>query len=214
MVNTPHNPTGAHLDRATWDAVCGLCEDAGARLFSDEVYRWGEHDPADRLPSATDSSQAFVALGVMSKTFAMPGLRIGWVACRDRALLDRLAAFKDYTTICCSAPSELLAIAALEGIEAVLARTRDIVDPNLQRLDAFFAEHDDAFEWVRPRGAPIAFPRVIAPGGVARFAEFLLAEQGTLVLPGSLYGHEGEHFRLGFGRTNLPEALERMEHVL
>jgi aspartate/methionine/tyrosine aminotransferase len=214
VVNTPHNPTGAHLDRATWDAVCGLCEEAGARLFSDEVYRWGEHDPADRLPSASESRREFLALGVMSKTFALPGLRIGWVACRDRALLDRLAAFKDYTTICCSAPSELLAIAALEAIDAVLARTRDIVDPNLQRLDAFFAEHDDAFEWVRPRGAPIAFPRVIAPGGVARFAEFLLAEQGTLVLPGSLYGHEGEHFRLGFGRTNLPEALERMERLL
>jgi aspartate/methionine/tyrosine aminotransferase len=214
VINTPHNPTGAHLDRATFDAVVGLCEDAGARLFSDEVYRWGEHDPADRLPSASSVSESFLALGVMSKTFALPGLRIGWVVCRDHALLERLAAFKDYTTICCSAPSELLAIAALEGIDAVLARTRSIVEPNLQHLDAFFARHADALEWVRPRGAPIAFPRVIAPGGVARFAEFLLAEQGTLILPGTIYGHEGEHFRLGFGRTDLPEALERMERVL
>lgn len=216
VINTPHNPTGAHLDPATFDAVCGLCADAGARLFSDEVYRWGEHDPADRLPAACEKnvSETFLSLGVMSKTFALPGLRIGWVATRDRALLDRLAAFKDYTTICCSAPSELLAIAALEGIDAVLARTRSIVDPNLKLLDAFFARHTDALEWVRPRGAPIAFPRVLAPGGVTRLHEFLLAEQSTLILPGSVYGHEGEHFRLGFGRRDLPEALERLERVL
>jgi aspartate/methionine/tyrosine aminotransferase len=214
VINTPHNPTGAHLDRATFDAVLGLCEDAGARLFCDEVYRWGEHDPHDRLPAAVETSETALSLGVMSKTFALPGLRIGWVATRDRALLDRLAAFKDYTTICCSAPSELLAIAALEGLDAVLTRTRSIVEPNLQHLDAFFARHADALEWVRPRGAPIGFPRVLAPGGVARFAEFLLAEQGTLILPGRLYGHDGEHFRIGFGRRDLPEALERMERIL
>jgi aspartate/methionine/tyrosine aminotransferase len=214
VINTPHNPTGAHLDRATYDAVVGLCEDAGARLFGDEVYRWGEHDPADRLPAAVEVSATALSLGVMSKTFALPGLRIGWAASRDRALLDRLATFKDYTTICSSAPSELLAIAALEGLDALLTRTRSIVEPNLQHLDAFFARHADALEWVRPRGAPIGFPRVLAPGGVAHFAEHLLAEQGTLILPGRIYGHEGEHFRLGFGRRDLPEALERMERVL
>jgi aspartate/methionine/tyrosine aminotransferase len=149
----------------------------------------------------------------MSKTFALPGLRIGWLACRDHALLARLAAFKDYTTICCSAPSELLAVAALESVDAVLERTRSIVAPNLERLDAFFAEHAGVLEWVRPRGAPIGFPRVL-DRPVEDLARRLLDEQGTLVLPGGLYGHPGEHFRLGFGRFDLPEALERIARVL
>jgi aspartate/methionine/tyrosine aminotransferase len=213
VVNSPHNPTGAHMDPGTFAAVRALCEEAGARLFSDEVYRWGEHDGAERLPAATEASASAVSLGVMSKTFALPGLRIGWVACRDRALLDRLAAFKDYTSICCSAPSELLAIAALEGIEQVLERTRSIVEPNLRRLDAFFARHGDVLEWVRPRGAPIGFPRVL-DGSVDAFAERLLSEHGTLILPGRIYGHPGEHFRLGFGRRDLDEAIVRMERAL
>jgi aspartate/methionine/tyrosine aminotransferase len=213
VVNSPHNPTGAQLGREAFDAVVGLCADAGARLFSDEVYRWGEHEGTERLPAAAEASHTALTLGVMSKTFALPGLRIGWAACRDRALLDRLAAFKDYTTICSSAPSELLAIAALEAVDAVLERTRSIVEPNLALLDAFFARHAGALEWVRPAGAPIGFPRVV-DGSAQALHERLLAEQGTLILPGRVYGHPGEHFRLGFGRRDLPEALRRIERVL
>jgi aspartate/methionine/tyrosine aminotransferase len=214
VINTPHNPTGAQLGRATFDAVVLLCEEAGVRLFCDEVYRWGEHDPAERLPAAAEASPTAVSLGVMSKTFAMPGLRIGWAACRDRELLERLAAFKDYTTICASAPSEILAVAALESLDAVLERTRSIVDPNLALLDDFFARHAGVLEWVRPGGAPIAFPRLTDGRRVDEFAERLLAEQNTLVLSGRLYGHPGEHFRLGFGRRDLPEALDRIGRLL
>ena len=213
VVNLPHNPTGAHLDPVEWEELVGLVADAGARLFSDEVYRWGEHAPAQRLEAACELDPRAASLGVMSKTFALPGLRIGWVASRDRALVDRLGAFKDYTTICCSAPSELLAIAALEGLDRVLERTRSIVEPNLARLDDFFARHAGTLEWVRPLGAPIGFPRVI-DRPVDELARELLDTQGVLILPGAIYGHPGEHFRLGFGRRDLPEALERMERVL
>jgi aspartate/methionine/tyrosine aminotransferase len=214
VVNSPHNPTGAQLGPAAFDALLELCEEAGARLFSDEVYRWGEHAGVERLPAAAERSATAASLGVMSKTFALPGLRIGWIATRDRELLDRLAAFKDYTTICSSAPSELLAIAALESIEAVLERTRSIVEPNLELLDAFFERHAGVLEWVRPRGAPIAFPRVADGRSADELHRRLLEEQSTLILPGSVYGHPGEHFRLGFGRRDLPEALERIERVL
>ena len=206
VVNFPHNPTGAHLDRAQWDALLDL----GVPVFSDEVYRWCEHPPAERLPAGAECGH--ISLGVMSKTFALPGLRIGWIASRNRALLARLAAFKDYTTICSSAPSEILSVIALESIDAILARTRSIIDPNLALLDDFFARQDRV-EWVRPRGAPIGFPR-LADCDVAEFAASLLQDEGVLVLPGSVYGHPGSHFRLGFGRTNLPEALERIDRHL
>src|SRR3954451_21210572 len=194
VVNFPHNPTGASLDPVAFEELAGLVQDAGARLFSDEVYRWGEHDGLDPLPAAAELSGSALSLGVMSKPSARPVLRIGWLACRDHALLERLAACKDYTTICCSAPSELLAIAALESVDAVLERTRSIVEPNLARLDAFFAEHAGALEWVRPRGAPIAFPRVV-DGPVEDLARRALEQEDTLILPGSVYGHPGEHFR-------------------
>src|SRR3954452_12549082 len=155
VVNFPHNPTGAMIDPVEFEELAGLVQDAGAQLFSDEVYRWSEHDGAAPLPAAAELSGSGLSLGVMSKTFALPGLRIGWIACRDRALLGRLGAFKDYTTICSSAPSELLAIAALESIDAVLERTRGILAPNLALVDDFIARHASTLDWVRPRGGPI-----------------------------------------------------------
>jgi len=210
VVNFPHNPTGAHINRATLDALVAIADDAGAHLFSDEVYRWLEHPPSALLPGAAELAPRAVSLGVMSKTFALPGLRIGWLASRDRDLLDRIAAIKDYTTICSSAPSEILALMALRRRDEVVARSRAIVDPNLAALDDFFAR-TDAFEWVRPRGAPIAFPRLVADVPIDDFARELVEEEGVLLLPGSVYDQPGNHFRVGFGRRNMPAALARLE---
>jgi aspartate/methionine/tyrosine aminotransferase len=211
VVNFPHNPTGAHIDRATLDGLVAIADEAGAYLFSDEVYRWLEHAPAAALPGAAELSPRALSLGVMSKTFALPGLRIGWLACRDRELLARIAAIKDYTTICSSAPSEVLALMALRRRDEVVARSRAIVDANLPLLDDFFARWEGSFEWVRPRGAAIGFPRLVAGVAIDDFARALVDEEGVLLLPGSVYGHAGNHFRIGFGRRNMPEALARLE---
>jgi aspartate/methionine/tyrosine aminotransferase len=210
VINFPHNPTGAHVDRASLETLVAIAEDAGAHLLSDEVYRWLEHPSADLLPGAAELSDRAVSLGVMSKTFALPGLRIGWLACRDRELLTRIAAIKDYTTICNSAPSEILALVALRRRDEIVARSRAIVDANLALLDDFFAR-SEAFEWVRPRGAAIGFPRLVADVAIDELARELVAEEGVLILPGSVYEHAGNHFRIGFGRRNMPEALARLE---
>lgn len=214
VVNFPHNPTGAHPDRATWDALVAVCEEAEVELFSDEVYRWGEHPGAQRLPAAAEGSERALTLGVMSKTFAAPGLRIGWLACRDRAKLARIAAVRDYTTVCSSAPSELLAIAVLEAAPATVQRTRSIVGPNLELLDDWFERWAGVVEWVRPRGASIGYPRLCGGRDAESFARELLDEQGVLVMPGAVYGDVGPHFRLGFGRRDLPQALERIDRFL
>lgn len=211
VVNFPHNPTGAHVDRATLDALVEIADEAGAHLFSDEVYRWLEHPPAALLPGAAELSPGALSLGVMSKTFALPGLRIGWLACRDRDLLDAVAKVRDYTTICSSAPSEVLALIALRRREDVVARSRAIVDANLALLDDFFARWQGRFEWVRPRGAAIGFPRLAADAAIDDFARELVDEEGVLILPGSIYEAPGNHFRIGFGRRDMPEALARLE---
>ena len=212
VVNLPHNPTGMLAGRATFEAVVSIAAEAGAHLLVDEVYRGLEIDPTDRLPTGADAGSLGISLGVMSKTYALPGLRIGWLASHDRELLDRVAAFKDYTTICSSAPSEILAIIALRARDRVLARSRAIVAANLDLLDAFFDEWVDRFTWVRPRGGSIGYPRLTVPGvRIDDWAAELVEAEGVLLLPGSQFGHGGNHFRLGFGRTDLPEALARVE---
>jgi aspartate/methionine/tyrosine aminotransferase len=212
VVNLPHNPTGMLPDRATWDALVAIAAESGAHLLVDEVYRGLEFDETDRLPAGADALRLGISLGVMSKAFAMAGLRIGWLATHDRELLARVAAYKDYTTICSSAPAEILAIIALRARDRVLARSRGIVAANLDRLDAFFDEWADRFEWVRPRGGSIGFPRLTVPGvRIDDWAGELVQAEGVLLLPGSVFGHGGNHFRIGFGRTDMPDALARLE---
>jgi aspartate/methionine/tyrosine aminotransferase len=211
-VNAPHNPTGMLPDRATYDGLVAIAAEAGASLVVDEVYRFLEFDEADRLPAGADALERGVSIGVMSKSFALAGLRIGWLASRDRALLARCAALKDYTTICSSAPAEILALIALRAREQVLDRSRSIVAANLEHLDRFFDDWPDRFTWVRPRAGSVGFPRLTVPGiTIDDWSAALVEAEGVLLLPGSQFGFGGNHFRLGFGRTDLPVALERLE---
>lgn len=212
VVNAPHNPTGMQPDRETFDGLVALADEAGAQLVVDEVYRFLEFESGDRLPAAADASERGVSIGVMSKSFAMAGLRIGWLASHDRSLLDACARFKDYTTICSAAPSEVLALIGLRARDAVLARSLDIVTGNLAALDGFFERWSDRFSWVRPRAGSVGFPRLTAPGvAIDGWAAGLVEREGVLLLPGSLFGVPGDHFRIGFGRIDLPVALERLE---
>jgi aspartate/methionine/tyrosine aminotransferase len=181
----------------------------------DEVYRFLEHDPSGlRLPAGADVGPHGVSVGVMSKSFALAGLRIGWLATHDTGLLDRAARFKDYTTICASAPAEILSLVALRARDRVLGRSRGIVDGNLALLDAFFVRRAGQIAWERPRGGPVGFPELRAGVPVDRFTQDLLEAEGILIAPGSIFGHPGNHFRLGFGRTDLPVALAGLERFM
>ena len=230
VVNLPHNPTGMLPDPATYRALVEIAADAGAHLLVDEVYRGLEFDEGDRLPAGADALPRGLSLGVMSKAYAMAGLRIGWLATHDRDarsrrtiatcspathdrdLLARLAAYKDYTTICSSAPSKILSIIALRAGDRVLARSRGIVASNMDLLDAFFEDWADRFTWVRPRAGSIGFPRLTVPGiRIGDWAAELVRAEGVLLVPASQFGHPGNHSRVGFGRTDLPEALTRLE---
>ncbi|HJS93254.1 MAG TPA: aminotransferase class I/II-fold pyridoxal phosphate-dependent enzyme [Solirubrobacteraceae bacterium] len=211
-VNQPHNPTGTLMDRATFERVAELAHAHGIVLFSDEVYRELEHDPEDRLPAACDLDERAVSLGSISKSYGLPGLRLGWLVTRDAALRKAIMRLKDYTTICSSAPSEVLTALALRNRHALLERNLGIVHRNLPLLEDFFARHAVTFEWVRPDAGPIGFPRVRGVPDVERFCE-RLAGHGVLLLPGAVYD-EPEHVRVGFGRANLPEALAALKSAL
>src|SRR5262249_11561954 len=208
-LNQPHNPTGTLMPRPVFDHVIGLARAHGLVVFSDEVYRELEHDPASLLPAACDEYERAVSLGSISKSYGLPGLRIGWIATRDGALRDAVSVLKDYTTICASAPSELLTALALRNRRVLLHRTLAIVRRTLPLLDGFFERHAETFDWVRPTASPIGFPRVRGISDVAGYCA-RLAETGVLLLPGSVYD-QPEHVRIGFGRANMPDALRLLE---
>jgi aspartate/methionine/tyrosine aminotransferase len=211
-VNQPHNPTGTLMDRATFERVVELARAHRIVLFSDEVYRELEHDPERRLPAACDLDEHAVSLGSISKSYGLPGLRLGWLVTRDPALREAIMRLKDYTTICSSAPSEVLTAVALRHRDVLLERNLAIVAGNLPLLEEFFERRPDTFEWIRPVASPIGFPRVRGVQDVEGFCR-RLAGHGVLLLPGAVYD-QPSHVRVGFGRANLPEALAVLESAL
>ena len=213
IINTPHNPTGYLMPSDEFQAVNRIAGENGIILFSDEVYRESEYREEDRLPAACDLGEDAVSLGVLSKTYGLPGLRIGWITTRNAEVYDRMAALKDYTTICNSAPSEFLAELALRHRKTLTERNLGIIADNLKVLDPFFAHHADQFVWQRPQAGSIGFPRLLGVD-VDAFCKDLVKSAGVLLLPGALYDDNGNHFRIGFGRKNLPEAIARLEQFL
>ena len=212
-INFPNNPTGRIIDRAQFDAIVDLCRRNGIWLFSDEVYRLIERDAAKRLPQAADAYERGISLNVMSKAYGLPGLRIGWLACRDSEMLRRFERYKHYLSICNSAPSEFLARIALKASASILARNRAIVDSNLAVLGEFFGEYAHLFDWKLPDGGCVGFIRYKGADGVESFTDRLVQETGVLLLPASVYRSDlnavpAEYFRVGYGHKYVPAALE------
>lgn len=215
VINCPHNPTGYILPEEKCFEISDLSKKHGFTIFSDEVYKLLEYDEKDRMPSFCDINDKAVSLGVMSKSFGLAGLRIGWIATKDKALCDKMAAFKDYTTICSSAPGEFLATLGLRHKDQLIRRNKKIISDNLNVLDRFFERHQSVFNWHQPKAGPIAFPSLADNGDAEAFCDKLVRETGVLLMPGAMYDSSYQkNFRIGFGRKNLPEVVDRLELFL
>jgi aspartate/methionine/tyrosine aminotransferase len=218
-VNFPHNPTGKILERERFVALVDLCRTHGIWLFSDEVYRLIEHDLSKRLPQVVDVYERGVSLNVMSKAYGLPGLRIGWIACRDRALLERMVRYKHYLSICNSGPSERLALVALQHRESVLKRTRTIAREGYAQVAAFLAEYPELFDRYVPDGGVVMFPRYKGPAGVDAFCQRMVEQAGVALIPASVYASAltatpTDRFRIGYGRRTTGEGLDAMRGLL
>ncbi len=211
-INFPNNPTGKIISRPVFDAIVEICRSRGIWLFSDEVYRLIERDPNIRLPQAVDAYERGISLNVMSKAYGLPGLRIGWLACKDRPTLVRFERYKHFLSICNSAPSEVLARIALKSRAAILEKNRRIVRDNIAVLNRFFADYRDLFDWREPDGGCVGFIRYKGAEGVEEFTRRAVEEAGVLFLPSSLYRSElgpvpENCLRVGFGRSHVPAGI-------
>jgi len=214
VVNFPHNPTGRVITEEELKELIELCRTHDLWLFSDEVYRLLGAPKGGFAPPAAALYSKALSLGVMSKAFGMAGLRIGWIACPDKKMLKKMEYVKHYTSICNSAPSEILGLIALTNQSAILARNNKIVAENLSLLDQFIDEHNDLFDWVRPQGGCVGFVKYKAQESIEDFCERLMQKKGVLLMPASIYDYKSNHFRIGFGRKNMPQALDRLKEFL
>jgi aspartate/methionine/tyrosine aminotransferase len=214
VANFPHNPTGFLPSRVELDRIVDLARRHGAYLLCDEMYRLLEHDPAARLPPVCDLYERGVSLSGLSKTFALPGLRLGWLATQDPDLPPKWLRFKDYTTICNSAPSEILGLIGLRAAEPIVARNLQIVLGNARLARQFFERYPEQLEWHEPDAGSIAFPRWLGQTPLDLLCQRAVDEGGIMIVPGSIFDAPEDHFRVGLGRRNFPEVLARLEDFL
>lgn len=218
-INAPNNPTGATIRPDRLEALITLCRKYDIYLFSDEVYHLLELDENKRMPQIADVYEKGISLNVMSKAYGLPGLRIGWIATQDKGLLIELERYKHYLSICNSAPSERLAVIALNNRDQILDKNQNRVRNNLKELELFFKDYPNLFEWSAPDGGCIAYPRYIGRRGVEYFCKSIVEEYGVLLLPASIYHSElmqapADRFRIGFGRKNIRNGLDQFRLFL
>jgi hypothetical protein len=207
VLNAPHNPTGFLPTRDEVASIVDVAREAGAWLFADEMYRYLERDPSGRLPAAVDVYERAVSLSGMSKAFSMPGVRVGWLATRDGTLMSRLAELKDYTTICGSAPSEVLALIGLRNRDEIAARNLAITGATSRRSRS----------WRRGAPASCAGPRrsrgasaccaSTSPRARPRCVSAPPPRPASCCCHRPSFEYGDSHVRLGFGRVAFAEGL-------
>jgi aspartate/methionine/tyrosine aminotransferase len=212
VTNAPHNPTGLQPTAAEWQRIGDLVAERGVRWFSDEMYRGLESAPELALPPAACCLPAAISLWGMSKSFGLPGLRIGWLVSQDTTLLKRIESLKDYTSICSSAPGEVLARVALGASDTIVKRNLETIRGNTELMEAFVQRRAEKFTWHRPLAGPVGLVHLLGESAEAH-AERVRVDGGALLVPATMFDLDDEHLRVGLGRTDFARALECWEAV-
>lgn len=214
VVNFPHNPSGFVPEAADFARVVRTARECGAVLFSDEMYRGLEFAAADRLPAAVDAAENAVTLCGLSKSYGLPGLRIGWLATRNPEWRERFAVWRDYTTVCSGAVDEILGLIALRAGGRLLERNRVILAENRAALLEFQQDMAGRLDFPPLKSGPITFPQLPEGRSAREFCDAVREREGVLLLPSTVYDYGDRRFRLGFGRRGFPQGLDRLRRFL
>lgn len=208
VMNIPNNPTGYIPIRPEMERILNLADSNGTWVFSEEMYRGMEHDPAGALPSLADLYPRACVVGGVNR-FGLPGTRMGWLVTKNHKLLEECASYRDYTTLCSAAPSQILATIAMRNADYILQRNHKIVLDNLKIAEKFFTRtHKKLFTWHQPDGGSIAFPQLNKKYNVTEMCERAIEDKGLLIIGERAYGLTTNNFRVGLGRRDFPTVLD------
>ena len=219
LINFPNSPTGAQIDPDTLAALVALCRRHGLWLVNDEVYRLTAVDPSAGPPPIAEIYERGISINSLSKGHGLAGLRVGWIACQDRALLAKVLLAKSGLSSCLAAPNEVLAHIALRAEARIVARNRSIAEANLGLLQACLNRHSQVFEPARPNNLAFFAPRVLLAPDAGDFATHLVAAAGVLVLPWTLWRSPlaevpADRLRIGLGGADMGHALAALDDYL
>jgi aspartate/methionine/tyrosine aminotransferase len=208
-ITVPHNPTGQVIDLSTLHAIIHGVERAGCRLLVDETYR--EMTFGELLPVAATLSDRVISVSSLSKTYGIPGIRMGWSVCKDAALMYKFLSAKEQIGICNSVVDEEIGYQAFSQRDAWLPVIRGRIAEAFAIVKEWMAG-EELLEWVEPKGGVVCFPRIKPdlPLDEDAFYRLLLDKHGTYVGPGHWFEQSRRHMRVGYGWP----TLEELKHGL
>ncbi|KAJ4218161.1 hypothetical protein NW759_008754 [Fusarium solani] len=211
-VTCPHNPTGSTLSREALDRLVAITKEKGVLLLVDETYR--DITFGEKLPVAASLGDHVLSVSSLSKSFGIPGVRIGWLISTNKNLQETFLAAKEQISISGSVINEWIATQVLSRRQQVLADTTDEMRVRLQMVESWI-ESEDLLEWVKPTGGVVCFPRIKKEpeGGFAAFYDRLLTKYATYVGPGHWFELPDNFFRLGYGWPKREELQGGMKAI-
>ena len=213
MINFPNNPTGIMPDEAWFERLVEIVSRTGTLLVSDEIYAGLPAREPGFVPLCCRYDKA-LSLHSVSKTLGVPGLRIGWIACRDDEVRAKIKDLRFHFNSFIPAPSEYLGTLALNHEAEILARNSAILAQNVATAGDFFARHDNLFGWTPPQAGVNAWPEWRGPGTSADLSDGMLRDAGLLIAHSALFEAGDRHMRLGLGCRGLEAALDRFDGFL
>ncbi len=214
IINFPHNPTGSYLSLQQLNEIVSIADKNDIYIFSDEMYHKLIIDSAQELPPISDLYRKGISLWGTSKTFGLAGLRTGWLVSQDSMFLRKVVAFKDYLSICNSAPSEVLTQIALNNIEKFLLPNINKIRENINHFKVFANNHQIISSFVPPKAGSTSFVPLNIEGSALDFSDELVMKTGIMTVPSEMFEHDGKYIRVGFGRKNMPEILDVFSQYL
>jgi len=214
ILNFPHNPTGSYLTKEQLDKIVRIAKKHDIYIFSDEMYHKLIIDDIEELPPISDIYEKGISLWGTSKTFGLAGLRTGWLVSQDTNFLRKVVAFKDYLSICNSATSEILSIIALNNIDKFLPQNLIKIRKHIMLFGEFVAKHQIIFSFIPPQTGSTSFVKLNIENSSLEFSNQLVEKTGIMTIPSEMYDYQGKYIRVGFGRSNFPEALDIFDKYL
>lgn len=214
ILNFPHNPTGFIPNQSDYHHILKIAGNHGVWVFSDEMYRELYRESSFRLPAAVDQYEKSLSLWGMAKTFGMAGTRLGWLVVKDKSLMTEIQEYKDYLTICSSAPSEILSWIALESKSILINENSRKIAVNTDLFAQFCKRNEKLFNYFPPRAGSTTLVGVNIPGTTLAFSEKLVTETGIMTVPSEMFEYQSGFLRIGLGRKSFGEALGRLENYL
>jgi len=203
----PNNPTGSVITEDELKEAIEIVEKAGAYLMVDETYRDMMFD--NPPPLAATMSPNAISLTSMSKTWGLPGIRIGWVVA-DTSVIQAIRAVREQVTICNSSLGEAIAKAVLKQRKALLTKLRKSMLTNFRILKDWM-NNQKWLEWIEPKSGVVGAPRLVRGGSTDDLCQLLVTKYRTFTVPGSRMELDG-HLRIGFGgeQEELTRGLEQL----